>query len=179
MIDPHALPKISEILHHLGMEPRRNRSKCPIHGGDNPQSLSFNDDAGHWFCHRCGIGGDAVELVRRSLDTDFRGALRFFGLEPGRPPAPDPERVRRQQIRAGLRRWADDLGRRLRLEHYVMERVIATATRRLTRDPEDEWGWSWLQWAYRGQERIVHELDMIDGSETQQICAYRLWRQAA
>jgi len=179
-MDRCRLPKISETLQQLGVEARRNRSRCPIHGGNNSQALSFDDEAGHWYCHRCAEGGDVVRLVERTLDTDFRGALCFFGLEPGRPPAPNPERTKQQQIRKGLQTWAERLGRQLRDEHYHRVRIEAYGLEKLRSNPEDGLAWSLLQIAYLGLGQLEELLDRVDiSADADRLRAYREWRRCS
>jgi CHC2 zinc finger len=153
---------------------RRGRGTCPF--CDSRTGFSVHEEKG-FHCFACNAGGDKIGFIQKLLSCEFKEALRWFGLEPGKPPEADPEVTRRQRIRAGLRTWAQTLGKQLRYEHYVIERVIARAEDRLRRDPEDEWGWSWLAWAYRGQEAIAYQLDLIDGTEAQQIEAYRQMRR--
>ncbi len=172
MIDRSALPSIPDTLRRLDIAPgRHRRARCPVHRGDNPTALSWTEE-GQWFCHRCGIGGDVITLAQRALDLDCAGAMRWLGIAPGKPPIPDPAVLHRQRIREGLRTWADSRARELRYEHYVMERVTAGAERRLRQDPEDEMAWRWLAWT-AGQDRIAHELDMLEADESQQIEVYQ------
>ena len=70
------------------------------------------------------------------------------------------------------------VGKELRFEFYVREKVITRAGERLRRDSDDAWGWNWLQWALTGKDRIEYLLDMIDGTEEQQLDAYRQMRKA-
>jgi hypothetical protein len=162
------------IVHRTGIKRlRRGRGECPFCGSCT--GFSSHEDRG-FHCFACGIHGDKIAFIQQLHGCGFKDALRFFGLEPGKPPAPDPETVRRRNIREGLRRWAMTLGKELRLEHYVRERVIARAQERLSRDPEDPMAWGWLAWAYKGLEAIAHTLDQLEGNETQQLQAYREWR---
>jgi DNA primase len=56
---------------YAGVQLRRGRCACPIHGGDNPGAFSVTNGQGwHCFTGECG-SGDGVDLVRR---------LRFAGL---------------------------------------------------------------------------------------------------
>jgi DNA primase len=180
MINRSALPSISEILVRLDIPPgRRGRTRCPIHQGDNTQAFSYDDDKGQWFCFRCGIGGDAIALIEKALDTDFKGALRWLGIEPGKPPVPDPEVIRRRMAREGLNAWAKKIGRELRFEFYIREKIITRARQRLQRDPDDAYGWNWLGWALTGHAALEYALDMIGGKDEQRLEAYKHWRAAA
>lgn len=56
---------------YAGVELRRGRCACPLHGGDNPDAFSVANGKGwHCFTGDCG-SGDGVDLVRR---------LRFAAL---------------------------------------------------------------------------------------------------
>jgi hypothetical protein len=176
MIDHSQLPPISSILSHLGIAPgRHGRTQCPIHQGENKQAFSYNDDKGQWFCFRCGFGGDAIDLVKHSLDLDFKSALRWLGLEPRSIKAPDPAIVRKRRVRQGLRCWAHKLQRRLRDEFYYRTKIEYYGTRRLKADPEDEIGWSLLEIAYKGAplDELERILDLLIGTEEQQLEAFK------
>ena len=176
MINQTALPKISEILSRLGIEPGgHKRTGCPIHRGDNKQAFSYDDSKGQWFCFRCGFGGDGITLIEKALDTDFKGALRWLGLEPGKPPAPDL----RQRARVGLKAWAKQTGKEFRDEFLARERVITRARARLRHDPEDAWAWNWLGWALTGHAAIEYKLDLLIGKEADQVEAYKTMRSSA
>jgi DNA primase len=179
MMDRAETPSISSILSRLDVPPgRHGRTICPIHHGQNRFAFSYDDDRGVWYCFRCGIGGDAVDLIKQVTGTDFKGALRWLGIEPGKPPAPDPERIRQRRIREGLLKWAKTLGRQMRNEFYTRELVITEARRRLERDPDDEWAWTWLAWALTGKDALENKLDMIDiGTEEQRLAMYREMRR--
>jgi DNA primase len=63
---------LEALVHDYGgTEVKRHRARCPIHGGDNPQAFALTPSKGLWYCHACGVGGDAVDFVR---------LLRFPGL---------------------------------------------------------------------------------------------------
>jgi|SRR5215467_2915050 len=58
------------------------RSRCPLHGGDNPTSFSVNLDTGGFFCHACGAkGGDVLEFVRLRYGSSFPDALKRLGIQ--------------------------------------------------------------------------------------------------
>jgi len=179
MIDRGTLPTISETLIRLGASVRGRRSTGICHDSHTPGVIAFDDHSGVWFCHRCGHGGDVVDLIKHTLKTDFRGALCWLGIEPGKPPAPDPAKIRKCKIRAGLLQWSVTMGRRLRIEFRAREQVITLALRRLRLDHDDPWGWTWLGWALPGKDHIEEMLDMIDiGTQEQQLAAFKDWRVA-
>ncbi len=181
MIDSSLLPSWHEIYSRLGgPAPRHRRGQCLIHRGDSLTSVSLDDERGLFHCHVCGAGGDRIDFISKALETDFAGALRFLGLEPGRPPAPDPAMIKLRRARVGLTAWADRVGRELRDERHACERVIARAEKRLHQNSDDAWAWSWLKWAYTGLDAIDYELDQTDiGTDAQRLAAYQNRRAAS
>ncbi len=104
---------VAEVLCHFGDDLRaeRGRTRCPVHDGQNPTSLSF--DARRWHCFSCGAGGDVFDLVQALLHCTFPEAIahaaRLAGFSTGRLPTVDPVEVERrakiQRRREALRRW--------------------------------------------------------------------------
>lgn len=92
--DRAALPSPRIFYEHEGLKlsrPSRGwaRSKCPLHGGDNPTSFAVNLDTGGFFCHSCGAkGGDVLEFVRRRYQLSFPDALKHFQIETTFQPKP-------------------------------------------------------------------------------------------
>ncbi len=162
MIDHDRFPSVSETLRLLGVEPRGRRSKCPIHQGDNPQAFSFDDDRGLWNCFRCGKGGDVIRLVELAQDVDFRGAIRFLGIEAAKPPAPDPAIERRERIRRKLTTCAKTEARRRRDEFLLRGRLEMVACDLLAVNSESEAGWILLADALTGVDALEHWLDSYD-----------------
>lgn len=79
---------IIKLLDHYGFntshqESNMLRSKCMIHGGDNPSAFVMNLDNGLWYCHTnsCG-GGDIVTLVEKMEGyegpSSFPKAIKFL-----------------------------------------------------------------------------------------------------
>lgn len=180
MMDPSTLPSWTEIYSRLGgPAPRHRRGRCLIHRGDSPTSVSLDDERGLFHCHVCGAGGDRIDFISKALETDFAGALRFLGLDPGRPPAPDPAIIKRRRVRAGLTGWADNLGRQLRDEHLQRFRIEAYGLGKLRNNPEDDLAWSLLRIAYLGLGQLEEQLDLVDiGTDADRLQVYREWRRA-
>ena len=95
VLERSALPTIESTLTKIGVQPARyNRSKCPIHSGDNPIAFSFDDERGIWHCFRCGTGVGATTFMAKDLRTDFEGVLSFLSMQTGnRPPKLNREAV--------------------------------------------------------------------------------------
>lgn len=55
---------IEDYLGDQGVEIKRSRARCIVHGGDNSQSLSINPEKQVWHCFSCGEGGDLIDLCR-------------------------------------------------------------------------------------------------------------------
>jgi hypothetical protein len=119
------------------------------------------------------MGGDAITLIERSLDTDYRGALSWLGLRPGEIPRPDPAMIRRQKARQGLQRWARQTARWMRDQYYIRGVVEVAATALLDADPTDEAALNALARSIHGRERLGYLLDMLNGSESDQLEAWR------
>lgn len=67
------------------------RAKCPIHGGDNPTSLSVNAEKALFKCHRCDAGGDAFDWLQQAEDMTFPQAAEELARRVGMDWPPDPE----------------------------------------------------------------------------------------
>ena len=67
---------ISDILDSLAIQHKRNRCACPIHGGSNPTSFSFNDEV--YYCHACGAKGNVITLLMTLRNIDYREAVQYL-----------------------------------------------------------------------------------------------------
>lgn len=177
MIDTSTLPSWDFIADRIGVRRwKHGRGQCPI--CESRTGFSCHEEKG-FYCFACGRHGDKISFIMQFMSCGFKTALAFFGLQPGKPPAPDPAIIRQKKIRKGLQVWARSTAKELRYEHYIRMRVEMAAKRRLRKNAQDEMAWSWLQWVYAGLAAIVHELDMLEGSESDQIIMYKRWRRAA
>lgn len=66
-----------EVLQAYGIrEGKRGRIPCPIHGGHNESSFSYNQ---HQFqCFNCGAKGGVIQFVQDYLECSFEKALDEF-----------------------------------------------------------------------------------------------------
>lgn len=153
----------------------RNRGRCLIHDGDSRTSLSVNESKGVFHCHVCGAGGDKIDFIRQIDKCSYLEALRWLGVEPGRPPAPDPVAEKKRRARAGLQVWAKREGRERREEFYNRSRVELCARHRLEKDPEDAIGWELLRIAYTGLPlgEVERMHDLLIGRPWEQLEAFR------
>ena len=68
---------IPDILMDCGVDPGpKNRISCPIHGGNNPQSFSYNDHT--FICFSCGASGGLIDLVEHLRHCNKEGALKYL-----------------------------------------------------------------------------------------------------
>jgi len=179
VLEQHLLPAWPEIFRRIGEpEPRRNRARCPLHGGDSPYSLVVDEDRGLFFCNVCHAGGDKADFIQKVQGCGFKAALRWFWIEPGRPLAPNPAVNREREVLEAVRQWSRRTGRRLRREFRTRESVLTRAIDRLGRDPDDSWAWSWLAWSLPGLDRLEFLLDAIDQCRTdvERVRAWRVYR---
>ena len=89
-VDQSLLPSWDSIFLRLGLPlPKRGRAQCCLHGGNSHQSLSLSDK-GFFKCFVCGASGDKIGFIRKLYGCDFKRALAWFGLTPGKLPKPDP-----------------------------------------------------------------------------------------
>jgi hypothetical protein len=163
MIDRAALPSISNILSWLDIPAgRRGRTRCPIHCGDNSQAFSYDDEQGVWFCHRCGIGGDAVELVKKSLDTDFQGALKWLGIESSKSLQQNSKPIQKSNRRGP---WLHllELQRVLHKELHLRIRIERFGLKHFRENSQNPIAWELLATAYSGRpmNAIEHRLDLL------------------
>jgi DNA primase len=76
------------VAEWLGLQPRNNRSQCPINQGDK-RELVINAAKQIWYCFGCKKGGDLIELASHVNATDQRTAAlaiqkHFTGYEPAK-----------------------------------------------------------------------------------------------
>ena len=77
---------ILEVATRLGLgEPTRRGKEwavcCPFHDDHRP-SLTLSED-GLWYCFPCGMGGDVIELYRRTTGCSFADAVRELAVVSG------------------------------------------------------------------------------------------------
>jgi len=77
MIELHG-NEMEILISALGGEPgKRGRTRCFLHGGNNPTTFSYTED-GLWYCFAEGKGGDAVDLVMEAKGYSREEALKFL-----------------------------------------------------------------------------------------------------
>jgi len=77
MIELHG-NEMEILISALGGEPgKRGRTRCFLHGGNNPTTFSYTED-GLWYYFAEGKGGDAVDLVMEAKGYSREEALKFL-----------------------------------------------------------------------------------------------------
>ena len=69
-----------EVVQRLGLGHPVRKGKefvvpCPLHHDRSP-SLQLNPTRQVWYCHPCGTGGDALQLLMRVRRIEFAEAVR-------------------------------------------------------------------------------------------------------
>ncbi len=96
---------------------------CPFHGGTSKTAFVVyeQDDPQRWYCHRCGIGGDAIALVEKwQTFDDLKDTLEYLadyvGMKPeergwGQNGAAEykEQRARRDVLTLAARYYAEQL----------------------------------------------------------------------
>lgn len=81
--------------HELKSEGKNFKTRCPFHQDDTP-SLSIEPAKGLWHCFGCGVGGDGITFLEKTLGLDFGQAAdqwrELSGEEPKYRSAPDRSR---------------------------------------------------------------------------------------
>ena len=141
--------------------PRRGRARCPHHSGDSPLSLSVDENKGVFYCHVCQAGGDKITFIRKLYDCDFKTALTWFGLAPGELPKPNPEALRRNELRRSLESWTIRERRRIGNLIYSLNQIVVKAEERLEANPEDDLAQLALGIVYRHLTRLEATHDKL------------------
>ena len=118
--------EMERLIVALGGQPGKGgRTRCFLHGGDNPTSFSYRPD-GRWYCFAEGRGGDAVDLVMAARGCTAGEAMEFLaslGVQEAleRKAPRDSKRARR------IRRIQRDLAAIARHARLLLEGVTRAA----------------------------------------------------
>ena len=87
---------ILDMAWRLGLRARLKRcggewiGPCPSCGGRD--RFSINPAKGLWNCRGCGVGGDAIDLLRHLTGSSYEEAVeQMGGMPPRYPPQPPPD----------------------------------------------------------------------------------------
>jgi DNA primase len=72
--------------------------RCPSHDDSRP-SASVNRSEGVWFCHACGSGGTAAQIVMDKEGLNYVEATRFISNLTGGKTSSPPRRARKKSTR--------------------------------------------------------------------------------
>ena len=80
MVDRARAVPLVAVVQRLGLGTPAQRGRelavcCPLHDDSHP-SLQLNPAKQVWYCHPCGIGGDAIKLYMRARRIEFAEAVR-------------------------------------------------------------------------------------------------------
>lgn len=105
-----ALVSIEDVLGAFGIVlNHRGRTRCPVHGGNNPESFSVYRDRFH--CFACNADGDVFDLVQALAGVGFNEAYSWLADLAGLAPhcAPLSRRGRAAFVqRSGVpQRWSE------------------------------------------------------------------------
>ena len=59
------------------------RGRCPVHGGDNPQSFVVYAEEGRFHCFSCQAGGDVIDLCQALERGDLWEAVVSLSIRYG------------------------------------------------------------------------------------------------
>ena len=176
-INQDSLPSWESLFVSIGEKPpRRNRARCTLHNGDSQMSLSIDEERGIFHCFVCGAGGDKIGFIQKYFDCDFKGALAWLGLAPGKPPKLDMERKRRTNILRNFEAWRRRQARTISLKIFEANKTIQTALDRLETDRDDERARFALGIVYPQLSKLEFHADLLSGGEPAEILeAFFAW----
>ena len=114
----------------LGLEIRRNRCRCPIHGGHDYNCVLYSGNRG-FYCHVCKAGGDVIKLVQLAMNgMPFPDVLRWFNgtFSLGMDIDSSKDKNRLKQAKKRLNRKAETRAFRERVERLNYDMFLAVST---------------------------------------------------
>ena len=125
----------------LGLDIRRNRCRCPIHGGHDYNCVLYSGNRG-FYCHVCKAGGDVIKLVQQSMTgMQFPDVVRWFNstFNMGMNIDSSDDKDLLKSAKKRLKRKADDRAFRERIEQldFDMFLAIQTALERMEQQRDD------------------------------------------
>ena len=148
------------VAQRLGMKVQHHKALCPFHNDHTP-SMTFKGSK--FRCWSCGASGNAIDLVMRHLNLDFKTACRWLADEHNvivsdiSPSAfrPQPSTFNASRYEKYFEHpWLNDEARRFLFEERRLDERVARWCR-LT-SWKDKQGVPWLQIPYYDREgRLV------------------------
>jgi len=109
-------PDITETIRNEGINlKQRGRDLwacCPFHEDRTP-SLKVDVERQRFKCFGCGEGGDVIDFIQKYHNLDFKNALKYLKIDPGKPPQVDPIRQRKRELLANFEQWRRETYRNL------------------------------------------------------------------
>ena len=134
----------------MGLEIRRGRCRCPLHGGNDFNCVLYAGNRG-FYCHVCKSGGDVLSFAQRYYDMSFKDTVAWFnatfhmGLElEGRM---DPQETRRAENALQMRKEANALKEereRMKFDlamtaDLLLEKLEEQRDRNVPKTPDEKW----------------------------------------
>jgi hypothetical protein len=125
---------------------RRGRIACPIHGGNNQSSFSYNKT--QFQCFNCGAKGGVIQFVEAYMGMDFNGSLaeinRLFRLWDDENEQPEnwaDQRRRKSRLRARESKTIQAKREKEKKEDLLLElhRLIANIEIYKPQSESEEW----------------------------------------
>ena len=134
----------------LGLEIRRGRCQCPIHGGGDFNCVLYSGNRGY-YCHVCKSGGDVIKFVQEYQKCSFKDAVAWLndtfhvGVDLDRKM--NPEEQRRAEIALQARKEAreyEEWKSRMRFDLYLavdrlVEMLEEQRDRNAPKTADEEW----------------------------------------
>ena len=105
-------PDLIETLAREGVDLRRGWGLCPFHADKHP-SMKINRDTQTFHCFSCGAHGDVIDFIQKFHNLNFKDALKYLEITPGKPPQVDPIRQRKKELLARFEKWRGETCRDL------------------------------------------------------------------
>ena len=109
----------------MGLEIRRGRCKCPLHGGQDYNCVLYSGNRG-FYCHVCKQGGDVIKFVREYYEMGFKESIAWFndtfhmGMDIDSPMDPEARKAAQEaQQKRRVKAWAECWLDRMRYERYL------------------------------------------------------------
>jgi len=104
-------PNITETIRNEGINfKQRGRDLwacCPFHLDKHP-SMKINMEQQTFHCWGCGAHGDVIDFIQKFHNLDFKDALKYLGMKPGKAPQVDPIRQRKRELLRDFEQWRRD-----------------------------------------------------------------------
>jgi len=138
--------EMERLICALGGTPGKGRrTRCFLHGGNNPTSFSWTED-GLWYCFAEGRGGTALDLVMEAKGLDVKGALEFMA-DLGIIEAQEALKHRKvRKVETETNKW-HTTRREISTWCFVTREMISALAKRFIHDP-DTWE-MYMEWNRR------------------------------